>query len=315
MTCLPVPQATIALGDAPKGMAAGPEFVYAAVFNTPRLAVVQASDNALLAMQPVGPGGVNGVAVVGNRVYTSNRNAAAVSVNQAGSGQFIRTIPVGNLPWGVGGANERVYVANFADNTVSVISTASGSVIQTTPVSEMPAFVAASANRAYVSHISGRLTVLTRDGGVLANLNLAPSGQLWGLALNGDSSLLYVADRPGNRIIVLNTATNQPAGAIALPGSPYSLAFNPGTGHLFAVDAATDSLYVVDTRDSNRFLGAVQVGRQDANEGGQGIAVAQNKVFVANWLDQSLSVLDDAVCRAVTTPQPPPTRTPTPLPR
>lgn len=315
LTCLPIPQTTIALGDAPKGMAAGPDFVYAAVFNDPRLAVVQASDNTLLAIQPVGPGGVNGVAVVGDRVYTSNRNAGTVSVNQAGSGQFIRTIPVGSLPWGVGGAAERVYVANFADNTVSVISAASSTVIQTAPVSAMPAFVVASASRAYVSHISGRLTVLTRDGGVLTNLNLAPSGQLWGMALNGDGSLLYVADRPGNRIIVLNTATNLPAGAIALPGSPYSLAFNPGTGHLFAVDAATDSLYVVDTRDSNRLLGAVQVGRQDANDGGQGIAVTQNKVFVANWLDQSLSVLDDAVCRAVTTPQPLPTKTPTPLPR
>ena len=72
---------------------------------------------------------------------------------------------------------------------------------------------------------------------------------------------------------------------------------------------------MVDTRDSNRYLGAVQVGRQDANEGGQGITVAQNKVFVANWLDQSITVLDDAVCRTVTTPQPPPTRTATPLPR
>ena len=296
-------------------MAAGPEFVYAAVFNTPRLAVVDASDNTLLTMQPVGAGGVNGVAVVGDRVYTSNRNAATVSVNQAGSGQFIRTIPVGNLPWGVGGANERVYVANFADNTVSVISTVSGSVIQTTPVSEMPAFVVASANRAYVSHISGRLTVLTRDGGVLASVNLAPAGQLWGMALNADGSLLYAADRPGNRILLLNTATNQQAGVIALPGPPSALALNPGTGHLFAVDATSNSLYVVDTRDSNRYLGAVQVGRQDVNEGGQGIAVTQNKVFVANWLDQSLSVLDDAVCRAVTTPQPPPTKTPTPLPR
>ena len=305
LTCLPIPQATIALGDAPKGMAAGPELVYAAVFNNPRLAIVQASDNTLLAMQPVGPGGVNGVAVVGDRVYTSNRNAATVSVNQAGSGQFIRTIPVGNLPWGVGGANERVYVANFADNTVSVISTASNSVIQTTAISAMPAFIAASPSRAYVSHISGRLTVLTRDGGVLANLNLAPSGQLWGMALNEDNSRLYVADRPGNRVLVLNTASNQLDGAIALPGSPSALAYNPGTGHLFAVDATSDSLYVVDTRDSNRYLGAVQVGRQDANEGGQGITVAQNKVFVANWLDQSITVLDDAVCRAVTTPQPP----------
>ncbi len=150
--------------------------MYAAVFNNPRLAIVQASDNTLLAMQPVGPGGVNGVAVVGDRVYTSNRNAATVSVNQAGSGQFIRTIPVGNLPWGVGGANERAYVANFADNTVSVISAASNSVIQTTAVSAMPAFIAASPSRAYVSHISGRLTVLILHACILRRTAMGAIG-------------------------------------------------------------------------------------------------------------------------------------------
>ena len=315
LSCLPVPQTAIPLGDSPKGMAASPELVYAAVFTTPRLAMVQAGDNSLLGTQPVGPGGVNGVAVVGDQVYTSNRNAGTVSINEADSGQFVRTILVGSLPWGVGGSNGRVYVANFADKTVSVISIASNSVIKTTPVSAMPAFVVASPNRAYVSHISGWLTVLARDGGVLANINLAPLGQLWGMALNEGNSRLYVADRPGNRILVLNTATNQLAGEIALPGSPYALAYNPGTGHLFAVDAGTDQVHVVDTRDNNQYLGAVQVGRQDSNEGGQGIAVAYNKVFIGNWLDQSITVLDDAVCQASTTPQPQPTQTATLVPR
>ena len=61
-------------------MAAGPEFVYAAVFNTPALALVQASDNTLLGLQPVGPGGVNGVAVVGDRVVASAKDLAKAKV-------------------------------------------------------------------------------------------------------------------------------------------------------------------------------------------------------------------------------------------
>ena len=122
LVCLPTPLGTIALNDKPKGMAASGDKVYAALSNSSRLAIIRASDDVLEGTQAVGPGGVNGVAVVGDKVFTNNRNAATLSVNQAGSGTFLQTIPVGNLPWGVAGVSDRVYVANFADNTVTTIN-------------------------------------------------------------------------------------------------------------------------------------------------------------------------------------------------
>jgi YVTN family beta-propeller protein len=256
------------------------------------------------------------VAVVGGRVYTSNRDSAQLSISHAGSGALLTTTRVGTLPWGVGGGVDRVFVANFADDTVTTINTATGWVIRTTAVADMPAFVAALPNQAYVTHISGRLSILSRNGSLLADLGPGSASQLWGLALGAGGERLYLADRPNNRILVLSTTTNQVVGAIALPGPPTALAINPGTGHLFAVDAVSDRVHVVDTRNGNSYMGAVPVGRQDASEGGQGIAVTRNKIYVANWQDRSVSVLDDTTCPNQTTPQPPTaTPTPTPFPR
>jgi DNA-binding beta-propeller fold protein YncE len=154
-----------------------------------------------------------------------------------------------------------------------------------------------------VTHISGRLSVLSRNGTLLADLAPGSAEQLWGVALSPTGDLLYLADRPGRRILLLSTATNQVVGAVALPGPPTALALNPATGHLFAVDALADQLHVVDTRNANRYLGAVPVGPQDAGEGGQGIAVTRNKVYVANWLGRSVTVLDDSACLGQPTPQ------------
>lgn len=317
--CLPSPAGVIAMpaNDAPKGMAADADLVYVALSNQSSLAIIDAASDALQGVQALAPGGVNGVAVVGERVYTSNRNSAKLSISQAGSGALLDAISVGSLPWGVGGAGDRVYVANFADGTVSVVDTTSGAVMRTTAVAAMPAFVAALPDRAYVTHINGRLSMLGRNGTLLADLNPGAAGQLWGAALSPDGDRLYLADRPGNRILVLSTANNQVVDTVALPGPPYALALNPGTGHLFAVDASADRVYVLATRDGNAYLGAVAVGSQDAGEGGQGIAVAHNKVYVANWQGRSVSVLDDNACPSQTTPQPPPTptATPTPFPR
>lgn len=294
--CLPALLGALALDDAPKGMASDGNGVYAALYQQPRLALIDAATNALLAAPPLGPGGVNGVAVVGQRVYTANRNAAALSVSQVGNGQLIATIPVGTLPWGVGGLGDRVYVANFADGTVSVINTGTGVVMRTTAVAAQPAFVVALTDRAYVTHINGHLSVLSTNGSLLADLTPG-AAQLWGIAASADGQRLYLADRPGQRVLVLATASNQVVSTVALPGPPTALALDPGSGRLFAVDAGANRVYVVDTRANNAYLGSVEVGAQGAIDGGQGIALAQNKVFVANWQARSITILDDAACR------------------
>ena len=286
------------MDGSPKGMASDGERVYVAVNDPPRLAIIRVATNQVEGTQPIAPGGVNGVAVAGNEVFTSNRDGGTISVSEAGTGQFIQAIPVGTLPWGVGGANDRAYVANFSDNTVTTINPVANSVLRTTPVSDLPAFVTALPSRAYVTHINGHLSVIGRDGTRLADLTPG-ADELWGIAYNPETGLLYVADRPGRRILVLSTNTNQVVGAIALPGTPYGLAYNSASGNLYAVDATTDQVIVVNTRNANRVAGVLPMGPQDPNEGGQGIAVAGATVYIGNWLGQSVTVLDDSLCTAL----------------
>ena len=63
-----------------------------------------------------------------------------------------------------------------------------------------------------------------------------------------------------------------------------------------AVDATTDKVCVVNTRNNNRYAGALTSGPKNPNEGGQEIAVIDNKVYVGNWPGQSASILDDSLC-------------------
>jgi len=240
-------------------------------------------------------GNVNGIAALGNRVYTANRNSSTLSVNDAESGALLGTIPVGGLPWGVAAAGERVYVVNFSDNSLSLIDATDDSLLTTVTIGSLPAFVAATADGAYVTHLTGWLSLVSPAGQVLANWRPGPS-DLWDLTLNRDGSRLYLGSRNEERVIVLSTADQQVVGSIPLPGQPYALAVNDATGHLFAVDAAEDAIYVVDLAADNALLGQVALSPQGADDGGQGLVVSQNRVYVAHWQDRSLTILQDGVC-------------------
>lgn len=295
-TCLPQLLTTVSPGDAPKGLAADDQQVYVALYENSRLAIVDAAQGRLKSISSLASGHVNGIAVLGNRVYTANRDTARLSVSRADNGLLLKTIAVGRLPWGVSAADERVYVVNFADSAVAVIDATRDQVLSTVPVAPLPAFVAARSDQAYVTHLGGELSVVGRAGTLLAQVRPGPS-DLWGIAISPDGNLLYLGSRSEQRIVVLNTEDLTGVNAIPLPGPPYALAVNPRTGHLFAVDASRDVIYVVDTAAGYRLLGEVPVGHQGLVDGGQGIAVAQNRVYVGNWLAHSLTVLDDGACQ------------------
>jgi YVTN family beta-propeller protein len=301
IACLPTTFATVRLGDNPKGVAASVDRVYVALYTFSRLAILQASDASLQGFENLVDGQVNGVAVLDDRVYTANRNSATLSVSDSSNGALIGSIAVGNLPWGVAAAADRVYVVNFADNTVTVINAPTEEVVATVPVPALPAFITALPDRAYVTHINGYVSIVGRDGSLLELIQPGPS-DLWGITQDPANSRLYLSSRSDQRIVVLSSTNNMVLDNIDLAGPPYALAYNPDTGHLFAVDATQDLVYVIDTGNNNELLGSVPVGPQDAEEGGQGMAVAGNKVFVANWQDRSLTVLDDTTCLEETRP-------------
>ncbi|MFP5285966.1 MAG: hypothetical protein ACLGI9_09540, partial [Thermoanaerobaculia bacterium] len=72
------------------------------------------------------------------RVYVANGHGNSVAVIDAAARKVVRTIPVGQRPWGIAVSRDgkRVYTANGLSNDVSVIDTATGRVVATIKVGE-----------------------------------------------------------------------------------------------------------------------------------------------------------------------------------
>ncbi len=80
-----------------------------------------------------------------------------------------------------------------------------------------------------------------------------------------------------------------------MPHTPYGIAVNLSKNRVYVVAAGANLLYVLDGA-TLQTRGTVPIGAQDATEGGQGIAVLGNKIYVSNYQGSSLTVLDDSAC-------------------
>ena len=257
-----------------------------------------------------GDGRTNGVAVSDGYVITTNRDAGTATIHRATTGERVATLPVGGLPWGVSAADGKAYVANFADGTVSVIDLASQQVIATVRVADFPVTAIAGTDRTYILHIDGTVLALDAQGRERARKQVdAPTA----LSFSWDQlrSRLYVGSRDG-RIIALDAENLSEVGRIALPGSVYGVAVNPGTGRIYAVDALENRLFVIEPDLAT--WGIISLLPQDAVNGGLGIAVREGRIAVANFLGGTLTVITDQACADRLTPvaPAPPTATATP---
>jgi YVTN family beta-propeller protein len=94
---------------------------------------------------------------------------------------------------------------------------------------------------------------------------------------------------------VLNAADNTVVATISLGFMPHAIAANPQNNRIYVVAAGENKLYVIDG-NTNKVLGSVAVNQNsDATEGGQGIAVYENRIYVSEWAG-NLAVFDDWPC-------------------
>jgi DNA-binding beta-propeller fold protein YncE len=136
---------------------------------------------------------------------------------------------------------------------------------------------------------------------------------------------IYVANRLNSWLYYIDGSNKpnpdhvQPEWYYELPGA-YGLAVNEYTNHLFVVDAGRNVVYVIDATTGAR-LTTLNVGAQGEDEGGQGIAVqmdaanpANNRVYVSNYADGTLTVIQDVHVDSGVTDTSTPTRTVTQTP-
>ena len=235
-------------------------------------------------------------------------------------------------------ATHTVYVANFDDNTVSVIDTAACNAAHPAgcPATAAPTFtvpdgpsdldVNGRTHTAYVATVTGLYAFDTRtcnattlagcdDQGFVANCDDCFSP----FSLRVDESTNTIYEPDGSNAIAaidgracnadnLAGCTSAPIGKVRLPGTFFS--------HLLylAVDEALDSVYVIDQKDDTVVMvdGTICNGTHTAaceslepefvHTGTDPLGIAldagTHTLYVANQLDDDVSVIDAAACSA-----------------
>jgi YVTN family beta-propeller protein len=285
-----------------------------------RLFVANHDDNTLSILstqtyQPLGTvavgNGPNGVAYHPGKglVYVANGEDKSVSVVRVSDQIQIRKIPVGTEPSGVAVdvAHSLVYVANYRDGTVSVIDADTNKVARTLTVGAEPSMIAVHQGRskAFVAlHGSAALAVIDSAGQVTV-VDLNSSGP-YGVAVDEDRDLVYVATIDTRRIVAVDAATDNFLGWTEIQRTPggelvplRQIAVNPkigSSGHLFVTTAGADG-------GGNQVLmlpkgwaeGLARPRALPLNEPREGIAVDPDSrlVFVPSRADDRVAVVLD----------------------
>ncbi|MBI5652354.1 MAG: YncE family protein [Chloroflexi bacterium] len=283
----------IAIGAQPKGIAVDPATnrAFVSLFADSSVAVLDAATNQLTATWSTNNAGhSNGIAFANNRLFVAMRDTSSVAILDATNGAFIATHAVGSQPWGVGANSTRVWVANFASSTVSVFDAITNTVIATTPIGANPALVAPASAHAFVTFMGSGIATIANTG---ASLNNFPfDGGAFGVAFNASANRVYAASRDTNKLVLLNASTGATITSVTLAQTPYALAYTPNSNRLYIILADVNQVNIRDgTTLSDR--ATLALGAQGA-DGGDGIAVLNNRVYVSNNAAGTVSVIQDA---------------------
>lgn len=217
------------LGAGAFGLAAGRGAVFVTDWYGARLTRL---DDTLAPVWSVATGAAPaGVAVGadGLLVATADRDADAVSIFDAGSGDLLhRVATAGAHPFGITFHDGRLFTADVQGDVVSVIDPAAGRLVGQVPTGSHPYALAFAAERGFVTdQYDGTVTVF--DTATLAVLATVPVGDYpEGIAPLPDGSGVAVANWDSDSLVVLDAMTLKVRQQIAMPPGPR--AFGSFTG-------------------------------------------------------------------------------------
>lgn len=149
----------------------------------------------------------------------------------------------------------------------------------------------AATHRVYVSG-NGLLVIDGVTGVVEATVSFAP-GTPDALALDSAGGRLFAADPPGDRVAVLDTATDQIARWIPVGDRPVALAYDDATGVLYVASGGDQTVAAIDVA-TDAVLAIAPVAAPSA------IATGDGEIFVASG-DGTVRVLDAATLGEIRT--------------
>jgi len=220
--CAPTPLGTIAVGNTPRGLAvdAAKERVYVANSGSNSVSVIDSRTNTVITTIPNLPG-ATGIAHDGmhHMLWVTNYTTNQVTPIEINDDATVFTpqspVDVGAGPWGAvyNVTYGQVHVANSLDDSVSVIDVASRAVVATlTGDFSQPHHLAYNiiTGKVYAANFGNASVTVINGSTVERVVSLYDSGQPYGLAVDEQRSLVYIATVAPHRIVVLGTLHGQP---------------------------------------------------------------------------------------------------------
>ncbi|MEW5957005.1 MAG: SBBP repeat-containing protein [Chloroflexota bacterium] len=220
--CAPAALGQVMVGDTPRGLAVDEvrQRVYVANFGSDSVSVIDSQTNSVIETIS-GVSAATGIAhdPLHNMVWVTNYSANQVTpieVN-ANATEFsvLPAVDVGAGPWGVvyNPIYGQVYVANSLDSSVSVINAGSQTVAATlTGRFNQPFHLATNpvTGKVYVANFGNNSVTVINGSTVSKTVDLYDSGRPYGIAVDEQRNLVYVATIAANRIVAIGSLHGQP---------------------------------------------------------------------------------------------------------
>ncbi|HUS69518.1 MAG TPA: Ig-like domain-containing protein [Anaerolineae bacterium] len=298
--CLPTTVTIVNVGGHPKGVAVAGHKVYVGIHDAPVVVVIDADNNSVLDTLDTGVPGAqqaNGVVVHPGTgwVYVANKTDGSVSAIDPSGAASPVIVTTNALPFGLAAAGQYVYVANFGADRVGRINVSTYAFQSLMSTFNEPCLLGGLGQDVFVpTNGAGPIYRIPPSGNPIA-IGQDKTGY-FAVAANPTSNRVFVTDRDGGDVIKIDANSNSVEGKVHIPNHrPYGIAVNPTKGRVYVVAAEANLLYVIKG-PTLQIIGSVAVGGQGAVEGGQGIALSGDRIYVSNYQDGTVTVLDDAAC-------------------
>lgn len=230
----------------------------------------------------------------GEGLFVASQQAARLTRIEAGAESAAR--PVAAAPAVVAAdADGRLYLSHPDGKAISVVAP-DGSV-RSLPLEAQPFGLAVEPDgrRIYVGDWSGnRVIALSADGAVEGEAATGPDPAHLVL---GPPGRLYVAEREGRSVGVIDTRAMRRVGGFPVGDGPFALAADPARARLYVANVRSNDVTVIDTA-AGRVLATVAAGASP-----YGVAVTPDgaRVLVSDQHAAKVSVIDAAALAVTAT--------------
>lgn len=237
------------------------------------------NDNPAIGLAPSGTGNIPSFKAVndGNGPITANIKATPINLGVA-------------------------YVPSFKTKDVSVIDIAAQKLLKTIPIGDQPYGACVSHDGRFVYVVDGgEVTVISTETNSIAGI-IKTNSYCYDAVISPNDTKLYVTDTNYNQVLVYNTATYEFITSIPCGDFPLGLCVSPDGTRLYVADANIsnvpngDAVTVINTV-TNSFVAKVEVGYDQES---WGVTISPDGKRVYSGGRQSISVINAETNKLVT---------------